>query len=64
MTFTPGDTLQNFPIPIVDDVIIENPERFDISLNSTDPSAAFGPGGTVLILDDDINDGAGEIHTE
>ena len=62
MTFMPGDMTKNFSIPIVNDAAVENPERFIISLTSTDPSAAFGPDGTMLIFDDDNS--AGEICTE
>ena len=61
MTFMPGDTMQAFPIPIIDDATVENPELFIISLSSTDPSAVLGEDSTVLIVDDGINDG--EIHT-
>ena len=50
-TFQPGQTMQNFSIPVVDDVIVENPELFVISLISSDPSALLGPDGTVLIFD-------------
>ena len=57
MTFIPGDTMQSFPIPIVDDVIVENPELFVISLSSTDPSAVFSLDSTVTVYDDGINDG-------
>ena len=61
MTFMPGDMMQNYPIPIIDDAIVENPELIVISLTSTDPNAVLGPDGTVLIYDDGFNDG--EIHT-
>ena len=54
MTFLPGDTMQNFPIPIIDDAIFENPEQLIISLSSTDPSAVLGPDSTVLINDGNI----------
>ena len=51
-TFLPGDTMQGFPIPIVDDLLLEPSELFDISLSSSDPSAQLGPNATVLIIDD------------
>ena len=51
-TFQPGDTMQSFPIPIADDVILETSELFDISLSSSDPSARLGSDATVLIIDD------------
>ena len=57
MTFMPGDMMQTFSIPIIDDAIVENFELFVISLNSTDPNAILGSDSTVLIYDDGINDG-------
>ena len=51
-TFQPGDTMQSFPIPIVDDAVLEPSELFDISLSSSDPSADLGSDATVLIIDD------------
>ena len=51
-TFQPGDTMQIFPITIVDDVALETSELFDISLSSSDPSARLGPDATVLIIED------------
>ena len=51
-TFQPGDTMQSFPIPIVDDLVLETSELFDISLSSSDPSARLGSDATVLIIDD------------
>ena len=54
MTFMPGDTMRSYLIPIIDDAIVENPERLIISLSSTDPSAVLGPDSTVLIFDGEI----------
>ena len=51
-TFQPGDTMQSFPIPIVDDLVLETFELFNISLSSSDPSARLGSDATVLIVDD------------
>ena len=51
-TFQPGETMQSFPIPIVNDVVLETSELFDISLRSSDPSARLGSDATVLIVDD------------
>ena len=61
MTFMPGEVMQTFSIGIVDDAVVEDNELFDISLNSNDPNAILGPSGTVLIYDDNSNDG--EIRT-
>ena len=51
-TFQPGDMMQSFPIPIVDDAMLEVPELFDISLSSSVTSAQLGSDATVLIIDD------------
>ena len=51
-TFQPGDTMQSFPISIVDDAMLETSELFDISLSSSDPSAQLGSVATVLIIDE------------
>ena len=51
-TFQPGQTMQSFPIPIVNDAMLEIPELFDISLSSSVTSAQLGPDATVLIIDD------------
>ena len=51
-TFQPGDTMQNFPIPIVNDALLETSELFDISLSSSDPSARLGSDATVIIVDE------------
>ena len=50
-TFQPGQTMQSFPIPIINDAMLEIPELFDISLSSSVTSAQLGPDGTVLIID-------------
>ena len=61
MTFMPGDDMQTFLIGIVDDAVVEDNELFAIALSSSDPNAILGTSGTVLIYDDNINDG--EIRT-
>ena len=61
MTFMPGDVMQTFLIGIVDDAVVEDNELFAIALSSSNPNAILGPSGTVLIYDDNINDG--EIRT-
>ena len=61
MTFMPGDDMQTFLIGIVNDAVVEDNELFAIALSSSDPNAILGPSGTVLIYDDNINDG--EIRT-
>ena len=61
MTFMPGDVMQAFLIGIVDDAVVEDNELFAIALSSSDPNAILGPSGTVLIYDDNVNDG--EIRT-
>ena len=52
MTFPPGVTLVDFPIPIMDDNIPENTERFILSLSSND-DVILGPDSAVDILDND-----------
>ena len=61
MTFMPGDVMQTFLIGIVDDAVVEDNELFAIALSSSDPNAILGLSGTVLIYDDNMNDG--EIRT-
>ena len=51
MTFSAGVTLVDFPIPIVNDTLIEGMERFDLALNSSD-DVVLGPDSAVEILDD------------
>ena len=57
MTFMPGDVMQTFLIGIVDDAVVEDNELFAIALSSSDPNAILGPSGTVLIYDDNMNEG-------
>ena len=57
MTFMTGDVMQTFSIGIVDDAVVEDNELFSITLSSSDPNALLGPSGTVLIYDDNMNDG-------
>ena len=52
MTFPAGVTLVDFPIPIVNDILIEGMERFDLSLSSSD-DVVLGPDSAVEILDDE-----------
>ena len=57
MFFTPGTSVQPVMITILDDSVIENPELFNVVLNSTDPSVRMPDATSVLIIDDD-----GEFH--
>jgi len=40
-------------IPIRNDSRVEDPELFNVTLNSTDPDVIPGPPSTVTIIDDD-----------
>src|SRR5207248_2484068 len=54
--FGPGETSKNVQILIVNDVFIEGPETFQVSLSSPSGNSAVGSPGTitVTITDDDV----------
>lgn len=55
LTFTNGETVKTFVVPILQDTLVEGDETFTISLASQDPSAQLlSPSNTlVTIIDDD-----------
>ena len=53
MFFTPGASAHPVMITILDDSVVENPELFNVVLNSTDPSVRMPDATSVLIIDDD-----------
>ena len=54
VTFGPGVTGATYSCPIVDDPIIEDPEMFTATLNTTDPNVIIvDDTATVTIVDND-----------
>ena len=54
VTFASGVTRATYPVPIVDDSDIEDPEIFTASLSTTDPNVIIVDGtATVTIVDND-----------
>jgi uncharacterized delta-60 repeat protein/uncharacterized repeat protein (TIGR01451 family) len=55
LTFTNGETVKTFVVPIIEDTLVEGDETFNISLTSPDPgSQLLSPSNTlVTIIDDD-----------
>jgi uncharacterized repeat protein (TIGR01451 family)/uncharacterized delta-60 repeat protein len=55
LTFTNGETIKTFVVPILQDTLVEGDETFTISLASQDPTAQIlSPSNTlVTIIDDD-----------
>jgi uncharacterized delta-60 repeat protein len=58
LTFAPGETVQSFSVPILDDLLIEPTESFRVTLSNLTGAAALGlASATVTILDNDFQAG-------
>lgn len=53
LTFSGSVNRSCVRIPIRNDSRVEDPELFNVTLNSTDPDVIPGPPSTVTIIDDD-----------
>ena len=56
LTFSESVNQSCARIPIQNDSRVEDPEEFNVTLNSTDPDVIPGPPSTVNIVDDDGED--------
>ena len=56
LTFSESVNQSCVRIPIQNNRRVENPEEFNVTLNSTDPDVIPGPFSTVTIVDDDGED--------
>ena len=54
VTFSSGQTEASYPIPIVDDNIIESTKTFTASLNTAESKVTIGNGtATITVVDED-----------
>jgi uncharacterized delta-60 repeat protein len=59
LTFLPGQTNLNFTVPILDDVLVEGNEAFNVRLSNVTGSAVIsGPLAPVSIIDNDFSPGS------